>query len=225
MPKTPFLNMFGRSPIRPLEEHMSNVHACVKELYPFFEAVLLKDFKQGATLQQHIAALENKADVMKRDLRLHLPKGLFMSFSRSDLLELLTVQDQLANKAKDIAGVVLGRQMIFPEELGVPFIAFVKRNIEASEQANTAIHELDELLETGFSGNEIKILDSMIAQLSDIEKDTDQQQIELRHIVFDLESTLPPIHAMFLYKIIEWVGDLADHAREVGDDLQILLAR
>src|SRR6185295_18217073 len=102
MPKTPFLNMFGRSPIRPLEEHMSNVHACVKELYPFFEAVLLKDFKQGATLQQHIAALENKADVMKRDLRLHLPKGLFMSFSRSDLLELLTVQDQLANKAKDI---------------------------------------------------------------------------------------------------------------------------
>ncbi len=35
MPTTPFLNMFGRSPIRPLEEHMAKVHLCVKELNPF----------------------------------------------------------------------------------------------------------------------------------------------------------------------------------------------
>lgn len=36
MPTTPFLNMFGRSPIRPLEEHMAKVHECVRELTPFF---------------------------------------------------------------------------------------------------------------------------------------------------------------------------------------------
>lgn len=42
MPTTPFLNMFGRSPIRPLEAHMAKVHVCVKELGPFFDAVLLE---------------------------------------------------------------------------------------------------------------------------------------------------------------------------------------
>jgi len=224
MPTTPFLNMFGRSPIRPLEAHMSRVHACVQELKPFFDAVISQDWEKAASLQRDIVRLENEADIMKRDLRLHLPKGLFMTVSRSDLLDLLNVQDRLANKAKDIAGMVLGRKMIFPEPTLLCFKEFLQRCIEASKQANTVIHELDELMETSFSGNEMKLVEKMIQNLSQIERDTDEKQIRLRHILFDLEKNLPPVDVMFLYKIIEWTGDLADHAQEVGDRLQILLA-
>jgi predicted phosphate transport protein (TIGR00153 family) len=225
MPTTPFLNMFGRSPIRPLEEHMAKVHACVMELNPFFDAVLKKDWLQVELLQKQVAHLENQADEIKRDLRLHLPKGLFMPVSRSDLLELLTVQDRLANKAKDIAGMVLGRKMIFPEAITALFLEFLKRCIDASQQANTAIHELDELLETGFSGNEVKLVEGMITKLSRIERDTDEKQIHLRQILFGLEQDLPPVNVIFLYKIIEWTGDIADRAQDIGDRLQILLAR
>ena len=225
MPTTPFLNMFGRSPIRPLEAHMSKVHACVKELGPFFEAVLAQKWSDVELLQQDIVRLENEADDLKRDLRLHLPKGLFLPVSRSDLLELLTVQDRLANKAKDIAGMVLGRKLILPVAVAAPFAEFLKRCIDASKQANTAINELDELLETGFSGCEIKLVESMIAELSCVERETDDKQIKLRHIMFDLEATLQPVNVMFLYKMIEWTGELADRAREIGDRLQILLAR
>lgn len=225
MPTTPFLNMFGRSPIRPLEEHMAKVHACVKQLQPFFDAVFAKDWEKVDALHKDIVRLENEADNLKRDLRLHLPNSLFMSFSRSDLLELLEVQDALANKVKDIAGMVLGRQMSFPDAMAVHYIEFLKRNIDASTQANTAIHELDELMETGFSGNEIKIAESMIIKLSAIEHNTDDLGNQLRQILFSLEKSLLPIDVMFLYKIIEWTGDLADDAREIGDHLQILLAK
>ena len=225
MPTTPFLNMFGRSPIRPLEEHMAKVHTCVKELLPFFEEVMCQDWKKVEVLQQSISRLENEADDMKRDLRSHLPKSLFMPVSRSDLLELLQVQDGLANRAKDIAGIVLGRKMIFPSEMTPHYIGFLLSCIEASNQANIAIHELDELLETGFSGHEIRLAESMIAKLSSVERTTDDKQILLRQILFDIESTLPPINVMFLYKIIEWTGELADSARAIGDRLQILLAR
>ena len=225
MPTTPFLNMFGRSPIRPLEAHMSKVHACVKELGPFFEAVLAQKWSEVELIQRDIGRLEHEADDLKRDLRLHLPKGLFLPVSRSDLLELLTVQDRLANKAKDIAGVVLGRKIVFPDNMTAPFVEFLQRSIDASRQANKAINELDELLETGFSGCEIKIVDNMIAELSVIERDTDEKQIRLRQSLFDIEATLPPVNVMFLYKIIEWTGELADRAREIGDRLQILLAK
>jgi uncharacterized protein Yka (UPF0111/DUF47 family) len=30
---------------------------------------------------------------------------------------------------------------------------------------------------------------------------------------------------MFLYKIIDWIGDLADRAQQVGSRLELLLAR
>src|SRR5579872_5288074 len=193
MPTTPFLNMFGRSPIRPLEEHMAKVHLCVKELEPFFAAVFAGNWQEVEKLQQKIAHLENEADDLKRDLRLHFPKSLFMPVPRSDLLELLNVQDRLANKAKDIAGMVLGRKMSFPENAKPLFIEYLKRSIDASKQANLAINELDELCETGFSGNEIKLVEGMIATLSQIERDTDEQQIHLRQIIFALEEKLPPV--------------------------------
>lgn len=225
MPTTPFLNMFGRSPIKPLEEHMAKVHSCVKELISFFEAVFNKDWVQVGKIQRDIVRLENEADDLKRELRLHLPNSLFTSVSRSDLLELLNVQDRLANKAKDIAGVVMGRQMLFPDEMIAPFMDYLKRSVEASKQANVAIHELDELLETGFSGNEVKHVDHMITKLSRIEHETDEMQILLRQSLFALEDLLPPVKVMFLYKIIEWTGELADDARAVGDYLQILVAR
>lgn len=225
MPTTPFLNMFGPSPIRPLEEHMAKVYACVKELQTFFEAVLANNWTKADSLQQEIVRLENKADDMKRELRLHLPNSLFMPFSRSDLLELLKVQDRLANHAKDIAGVVLGRKMHFPADIASLYMEFLARSIEAAKQANTAIHELDELLETGFSGNEVKLVETMIAKLSVIEHATDEQQIKLRHSLFDIEKDLPPVDVIFLYKIIEWTGNLADDSRDVGDRLQILLAK
>lgn len=225
MPTTPFLHLFGRSPIRPLEAHMGKVHECVSILDPFFSAVFSHDWENAHTLQQNIAQLEHEADNIKRDLRSHLPKGLFMPVSRGDLLGLLSVQDRLANKAKDIAGIVFGRKMAFPEAITESFADFLKRSIEASKQANIAIHELDELLETGFSGNEIKLLEGMIAKLSRIENDTDEKQIILRNIIFQMEETLPPVNVIFLYKIIEWTGELADHARDIGDRLEILLAR
>jgi predicted phosphate transport protein (TIGR00153 family) len=225
MPTTPFLNMFGRSPIKPLEEHMSKVHMCVQVLEPFFAAVFAENWVEVERLQRDIVRLENEADNIKRELRLHLPNNLFTSVSRSDLLELLNVQDDLANKAKDIAGVVMGRKMIFPESITLLFPDYLRRCIEASKQADTAIHELDELLETGFSGNEVKHVDHMITKLSRIEHETDEMQIKLRQAMFVLEEQLPPVKVMFLYKIIEWTGELADDARAVGDNLQILVAR
>jgi len=219
------LNLFGRSPIGPLEEHMGKVHVCVKELVPFFEAVLAQHWQEADTVKDKITRLENEADAMKRDLRIHLPKGLFMPVARSDLLELLSVQDRLANTAKDIAGLVCGRRMYVPDSLSTAYMEFLKRCIEASKQANAAIHELDELLETSFCGNEIKLVDGMIAQLWQIERDTDVMQRQLRHKVFEIENKLSPVDVIFLYQIIEWTGDLANYAQDIGDRLQILLAR
>ena len=65
----------------------------------------------------------------------------------------------------------------------------------------------------------------MIAVLDSIEHETDEMHVAIRQILFQLEQTLPPIDTMFLYRVIEWVGDLADNAHNVGGQLYLLLAR
>jgi len=216
--------MFGRSPISPLEKHMEKVHDCVSKLLPFFDAVFAGNWQQAEQYQGEISKLEQDADTLKRNIRLHLPKGLFLPVSRGDLLELLAAQDGIANKAKDIAGLILGRQMQFPKQLATQILKFLKRSIDASKQADNAISELDDLLETGFRGNEVKIVAGMLRKLDQIETETDELQKQIRHSLFKIEKALSPIDVIFLYKIIEWIGDLADRAQHAGGRLHLLLA-
>jgi predicted phosphate transport protein (TIGR00153 family) len=225
MPKAPISGLFGSSPFKPLQEHMASVQECTAQLLPYFDAVFNKDWDEAARQQQKISELENLADRLKRHLRLRMPNSLFMPVARRDLLELLTMQDKVANKAKDIAGLILGRKMEFPESLGPQIREFVARSIDACAQAQQAINELDELVETGFRGNEVKLVASMIHQLDEIEHDTDRMQVHIRTSLATVEKELPPIDVMFQYKIIDWIGDLGDRAQQVGSRLELLLAK
>lgn len=218
-------NVFGPSPIRHIEQHMRKTYLCAKQLSPFFEAVLKLDWQAAEIIKQKIVSLEKEADVIKRTLRLHLPTGLFLPVSRTDLLELLSAQDRIANKAEDIASLIVGRKMVIPVSLSSVFMPFLSRCLDAAKQACKAINELDELLESGFRGSEVKIVEDMIVMLDEIEQDSDEKLIEIRHHIFTLEKDLPPIGIIFLYKLVQWIGDLADHAQTVGGRLQILIAR
>ncbi len=217
--------IFGSSPVSPLQKHMSKVYACTSELIPLFNAVINEDWETVTQHQQLISNLEKEADVLKKVLRLNLPKGLFMPISRQDLLEVLLMQDRIANKAKDIAGTIVGRHMILPEIIHEDYIRFVERCVAACKQAKKAINELDELVETGFSGREIEVVTDMITKLDNIESDTDNLQAAIRSEVFQIEKDLQPIDVMFLYKIIEATGEVADKSQGVGSRLQLMLAR
>lgn len=218
-------NMFGPSPIRPIEQHMRKTYHCAKQLYPFFEAVMAADWPAATLLKDKIAHIEKEADAIKRELRLHLPTGLFLPVARTDLLELLSAQDRIANKAEDIAGLIVSRKMLIPVALSASFMLFLSRSLDAAKQACHAINELDELLESGFRGSEVKIVEDMIVTLDDIEQDSDEKLAEIRHQIYALEKELPAIDVIFLYKVVQWIGDLADHAQVVGGRLQILIAR
>ena len=225
MARNSILGVFAKSPIKPLEKHIRMVTKCCNQLVPFFTAVVEEDWSTAGKIRTKISKIERDADDLKRQIRLELPGGLFMPIDRADLLELLTQQDKIANRAKDIAGRIIGRKLVIPAALQEQFIAYVARSIDAAEKAADAINELDDLLETGFRGREVELVSKMINQLDAIEDDTDNMQIKLRKDLLGIESDLNCIDVMFLYQIIDWVGELADLAERVGSRLEILLAR
>ncbi|MEP0356682.1 TIGR00153 family protein [Paraglaciecola sp.] len=224
MPMNSFLGVFAKSPLKPLEDHINLVYKCGQGLLPFFEAVYAEDWKEAQDTQQIISKLEKDADVIKRELRVSLPTGIFMPIQRQDVLDLLTQQDKIANKAKDISGRVLGRQLTIPQALRSSFMDYLKRCLDATDQAKKVINELDDLLETGFKGRELRLVEDMIERLDAIEDDTDTLQVSLRRNLLALEKDLNPVDVMFLYSIIEWVGELADISERVGSRLELMLA-
>ncbi len=114
MPVNTIMGLFAKSPIKPLQRHVAVVDRCCFRLIDFFEACNQGDWEKAETIRSTISELEKEADVLKREIRLKLPSGLFMPVSRTDMLDLLRQQDMLANLAKDIAGRALGRKLQVP---------------------------------------------------------------------------------------------------------------
>jgi len=220
-----FSGIFGKSPVRPLQEHMEKVVSCVSELAPFTRAVLNRDEEGRIKHHQNIVIMENEADALKKELRLRLPSSLFMPIDRRDILEVLTMQDMVAGSARDVAGLIIGRNMQFPKSMAKGYKKLVKRCIDSCIQAHVAIRELDELIETGFGKVERKRVGRLLIKLDSIEQTTDEQQVVLRNELFKLESELHPVNVMFLYKVIDNTGAIADRAQRVGSRLQLMLAR
>lgn len=219
------LGLFAHSPLKPLQKHSKKVTECCALLVPFFEASFKHDWETAEKIRSQINDLERRADSLKREIRLKLPRGLFMPVERTDLLELVTQLDKLANYAKDISGRVLGRQLVIPVEMQPEFLHFLNRSLDSTVQAKKVIDEMDQLLETGFRGRELNFVNKMITELDSIEDDTDKLQIVLRKTLLKMESQYSPIDVMFLYKIIEWIGVLADQAQRVGSRIELMLAR
>lgn len=220
-----FSKIFSNSPFTAMQDHMTIVEQCVSQLPTFFQAVLKEEHAEAREVYKEISKLENKADTLKKKLRLHMPKSLFMPVARRDLLELLLVQDKAANQAKDISGLIVGRKMVFPGSLANLLPDYVKRCVEACKQAKKVIDELDELVETGFAGREVKFVASIINELDSIESDTDKIQIKMRAALMKIEKDLPPVDVMFYYKVIEGIGEVADISQRIGSRVELLLAK
>jgi predicted phosphate transport protein (TIGR00153 family) len=217
-------NIFGSSPVQPLEKHVNIAYKCAKQLHGFFAASMAGDWDTAGSYRDEIEKLEHEADDIKKEIRLNLPKSLFMPVPREDLLELLLVQDKIANRSKDVSGIVLSRNLQVPTAIADQFLEFVDRNIDAAKQARKSVRELDELFTAGFRGAEVDLVSGMIEELDRIETDTDNMQAALCTALYGIEKTLDPIDAVFMYKVIELTGEVADMAERVGRRLELLLS-
>ncbi len=217
--------LFGKSPFTALQSHMRVVLECAREVKPLIEALAQGDEARVIAAKDRIYEREAEADRIKNELRLHLPKSLFMPVDRRDLLEVLHLQDTIANTAQDIAELLIERQMTIPDFMQEPLIALTERCIDTCEHSASVIGELDELLAMGFRGREVDKVDAMLKELNDIEDETDELGVALARALFDHEDEMKPVSVMMWYRLIEWIGDLADYAEKVGDRLRLLIAR
>ena len=222
---SPLLKMFGRSPFKPLQEHMRLVVGCANQVPGLFEAVNDADKDKVEEIRQQIYGLENDADSIKNEMRGHLPKSMFMPVDRRDLLEILDLQDSIADTAQDIAGMMVVRSMKLPEPVHKPIMTLTRRCVDACNQLAKIMEEMDELVETGFRGPEADKVMHMIDDLNKIETDTDVQAIVVMRLLFEHEDDIGLVSTIMGDRVIHWIGDLANFAERAGNRHRLLLAR
>ena len=219
------LGIFAKSPFVSLQKHMDIGKQAAVALQNFLTSAGVSDWSKAKQYRQEIIDLEHAADDIKNQIRTHLPKSLFMSVSREDLLDLVYTMDGIPNTAKDISGIMIGRQMEIPNQIAKQFSAFVKAAIKAAKQASAAIEKVDEVRRGGFSSSDADLLQDLVAELEILEHENDDLEAALRNDFFEIEKDFPAVDVMFLYDIFNRIGSLADISQTAGHILIRLVSK
>ena len=219
----PILNdVFGSSPLAHIERHSEACLNCVRMLKVYFEAAQAGDWELAEKTQAEIVRLEGIADNIKMEVRMNLPRGLWMSVSRADLLDLVRIQDAMANETKDIAGLSLGRQLAFPGKLDKALMKFIDTVIKAAEKSADVVSATRDLSRSAFGSRQVKVITDKCTAVEKTERRSDELQLKLRAKLRAQEEKLSPVDAIFLYQLLSQIGEVADHAEKVSHRAQII---
>ena len=217
------LNLFGRSPFAPLQSHMSQVTKCVELLKTLFMALEKKDYEAVQSIADTMSELEHEADVMKNDIRNHLPKSLFLPVDRGNLLEVLGLQDKIADLAEDSAVLCTLKQIVMLESFKNDFHEFLDKNVETFKSATLIIKEMHELLESSFGGAEALKVRGMVDEVSYKEHEADIIQRKLLKNLFKAENEMSYSTFHLWQKIFESLGNISNLSEKLASRVRLML--
>lgn len=217
------LQLFGRSPFAPLQGHMEKVAECVYQLLALVAAVKAKNFPLVEKIADNISELEHAADLTKNDIRNHLPTGLLLAIDRGNFLDMLQIQDSIADSVEDIAILLTLRPMELLDNFSAIFEEFLQKNIECFEASRKIIQELHELLESSFGGVEAEKVKHMCDEVAFLEHLTDVVQRSLLKSLYQAEPIMT--YGVFhqWQKIFEKTGAISNLSEKLANCIRMTL--
>lgn len=221
-----FKKLFGRSPFPPLQEHMKLAVACVELIPTMLEALFEQDKGKLKDLKYKVFEVESEADKVFDKLSSQLPQSMFMPVHRHDLIAVLRSQEDIADTAQDIAGL-LHMRLELPDELHKPLIALAEKGLETCRNALAVVESLGDLVETGFKGPDMERVHGLIDQVATSEDGADMIGVDLTDTLYHHfhGKDVDAVSILFGYELIKLLGRLADHAELVGARTRLLIAK
>lgn len=213
--------LFGKSPFAPLQSHMNKVAICIEKLSKIFD--FLEDNEKIQHLATDLSQLEHEADLTKNDIRNHLPKSLFMPIDRSIFLEILSLQDSIADTSEDI-GLTLSLRPLsnfecFSEDLKL----FYHKCVKVFWDSKRIIEEIDELLEASFGGIEAEKVKTMVEETAFREQQAQKQKLCLLKKLYTEGEDLSPAAFYHWLRVIEEVGLLSQVSEKLANRIRMIL--
>ncbi|MBI5274133.1 MAG: TIGR00153 family protein [Chlamydiales bacterium] len=216
--------LFGKSPFGHLQNHMHKVTACMKKLEDLFRLLVEEKFQDIEDTVIQLSKLEHEADLCKNDIRNNLPKSLYLPVDRSQFLEILSIQDSLADKAEEIGNLMLLKPVkSFPKELQSSFTEFVNKNMEAFWEARNIIKELTELIESSFGGQEAEKVKEMVDKTAYIEYESDCLKRQVLKTFFAIADKLPYPSFYLWMRLIEEIGAVSHIAEKLAHRIRQMI--
>ncbi len=214
-----------KSPFGQLLEHMCKVRECVDVLSEGLIKYYTGDYKKFSEVTDHVSRLEHEADLIKSNIRNHLPRTVFMPVDKGKFMWALREQDKILDHAENLAIMLDMRHTKIPKQLQKEFTEHIQLVCQTVNMMEKAVENIKDLIETSFVKREREQTKEYIYDVHESERKADEKKYEMTRGIYALEKKLDPMDVYHLLKIADWVDDIADHAENVADWLRAMIAK
>lgn len=214
-----------KTPFNKLVEHMCKVTEGINILGGGLIKYYKEDYKNFSEITKKVSEIEHEADLIKANLRDHLPSSLFMPVDRGKFLWALREQDAILDHAENLTEMLDMRHTKIPKKLQNLFIEHAKLVIQTVKAMETAVANIKDLVETGFVKREREQTKEFIHKVHEYEWQADQKRYGITKGIYQIENKLKPMDVYHLLQITDWVDEIADHAENVADWLRSMIAK
>jgi predicted phosphate transport protein (TIGR00153 family) len=221
--RAPFLNLFRESPFVKLLEHARKVQEGGGMFRRAMESYLDGDYEEFDSLHMKVTAIESEADSIKRNIRGHLPRGLLMPVDKFQFMWYLREQDHAMDSVQDTLHWLSYRTTTVPETLIDDLMLMVDKAADVIDQLPLMVEQGTKYFRSYASGDRALVKQSIHA-MRQKEFESDQIERKLKSDIFAI-STADHVTIFHLIRLVEYIGEISNHAENAGDMLRVMIAR
>lgn len=223
--RNPLAKLLVKSPLPRVSEQMAAVVQCADRVPRVIAHLCAGEQDAIVALAKEISMLEGRADEAKNLVRTEMPVRLFLPVDRRDVLRLVSQIDAIADCAEDVGVLLTLRTYDVPDEMAAVLQSFVQRVMEVVHSAARLVDQLEGLQGSGFGGKPADEARLRIEEIARQEHEADKLQDQCAKILFGMEDEMSAVSIFMWSKVLNKIGDMANHAENVGDQFRLFIAR
>ncbi|SMC18754.1 hypothetical protein SAMN02746041_00519 [Desulfacinum hydrothermale DSM 13146] len=221
--RSALLGIFRKSPFEGLLRHAE----LIREAGPLFKMAVLayldESFEDFEKYHNKVIVVESEGDTVKRNIRGHLPKGILMPVDKFQLLWYLREQDKILDSTQDALHWLSYRNTQIPDEYVDDLLLMVEKITNVLKSIHPLVLAAESYFQS-FSENHRAMVKSAIKQIREYEFESDQVERKLLSDFFNYPFDNPTT-AFHLVRLVEYMGDISNHAQNAGDMMRAMIAR
>ena len=189
-PVRTIMNLFAKSPFKPLNEHAEKVRLTVLKMDEDIKAYVDRDSAKVDELYREISSLEHDADKVKHYIRQNLPSTVLMPVDRTDILSFLKQQDDIANSAEFVAQMLSMKMVKMPRDVKNAILKLEEAVLLTVEEHVSAANKIITMLDTAFSSSKVQEVQEIINKVDTQKHNVDVLRLEAMKLIYAHEKDL-----------------------------------
>jgi len=207
---------FGPNVIEPLYEHLCKGRHCTELAMELVEALMAGDEPRMQDLSARISEAELQADHIKLAIRHGLTKSIFAAVQRTDALQIVRYQDRMADRAQDIAKLLVLRHTAIVPAAGDELRALMRCVLDTVTALATAVQRMIPSDEHA-PAPQADMMAEALERIHVLENKSDLQIEQFLKVLFAHERESDAISVMMLFQTARLVGQIADAAENAAE--------